>query len=76
MARPSILGRQIRYYRELKGWSQEELSVQTGNLSRDRKRVPRTTIASCESGIQRNLSIGNVVKIADALGVSVDALVR
>jgi transcriptional regulator with XRE-family HTH domain len=57
----------IRRLRKSRGWTQEELAVRTG--------LHRTYIGSIERG-ERNVSLINVEKIADALGVSVEALVK
>jgi len=57
----------VRKLRKSKGWTQEELAVRTG--------LHRTYIGSIERG-ERNVSLINVEKIADALGVSVEALVK
>jgi transcriptional regulator with XRE-family HTH domain len=38
--------------------------------------VPRPTIIVLENGRQQSVSIENAVKLADALGVSVDELAR
>jgi transcriptional regulator with XRE-family HTH domain len=70
MGEPSVLGKRIRAFRLRKGWSQERLSQETGT-----QRVPRSSIAACEAGLQ-GLSLENVIKIADALGVSIDQLAR
>lgn len=57
----------VRKLRKSKGWTQEELAVRTG--------LHRTYIGSIERG-ERNVSLINVEKIADALGVSVETLVK
>ena len=57
----------VRKLRKSKGWTQEELAVRTG--------LHRTYIGSIERG-ERNVSLINVEKIADALGVPVEALVK
>ncbi len=57
----------VRILRKSKGWTQEELAVRTG--------LHRTYIGSIERG-ERNVSLINVEKIADALGVPVETLVK
>lgn len=55
-------GARVRYLREGRGWSQEELA--------DRAELHRTYIGGIERG-ERNLSLENIHKLADALGVPV-----
>ena len=57
----SIVGKQIKYYRELLNMSQQDL----GNLSGFR----RSYIGSVERG-ERNITIDNLERIAKGLGVS------
>lgn len=52
----------IKYYRELKGWSQEELA--------EHSNVSRTTISGFENGSIDVTTNTTMDKIADALGVS------
>lgn len=52
----------IKYYRELKGWSQEELAK--------RSEVSRTTISGLENETINVTTNTTMDKIADALGVS------
>ena len=61
------LGNNIRKCRSAKGWSQEELAFQS--------ELDRTYIGSVERG-ERNVSVLNLVKIAEALGVRVGELTR
>lgn len=58
-------GRRVQQLRKEKGLSQEKFA-----LSID---MDRTYLASVESG-KRNISIRNIQKIADGLGVSLSAL--
>lgn len=60
-----IFGRQVRRYRKLKGISQEELASLC--------ELHRTYIGAIERG-ERNVSLNNVEKISEALGVPVDLL--
>ena len=59
------LGKRIRHLRTAREWSQEYLADQAG--------MHRTYMWGIERGI-RNPSIRHVVRIADALGISVKSL--
>ncbi len=59
------LAAHMRSLRRRKGWSQERLAEETG--------LHRTYIAGIERGL-RNPSLKNIVKIAQALGVTPAAL--
>lgn len=67
--RPEIvvkaLGKRIRQLRHEKGWSQEHLADQAG--------MHRTYMWGIEQGM-RNPSVRHLVRVADALGVSVKVL--
>lgn len=54
--------------REGKGWSREKLAVESG--------VSYNTIVKIEYGGIKNPKIETVIKLADALMVSVDELLR
>lgn len=58
-------GRRVRWFRKRQGLSQETLALACG--------LDRTYIGSVERG-ERNLSLINIYKIADALGVSAGEL--
>ena len=60
-------GLQVKRYRKEKGFSQEELA--------DLCSLHRTYIGSIERG-ERNISLNNVEKIANALGVPVANLIE
>lgn len=60
-------GHQVKRYRKEKGFSQEELA--------DLCNLHRTYIGSIERG-ERNVSLNNVEKIANALGVPVASLIE
>ncbi|MBI3627673.1 MAG: helix-turn-helix transcriptional regulator [Candidatus Sungbacteria bacterium] len=64
----STIGKTIRKYRQEKEMSQEALA-RAANLS-----LP--TIVKIESGETPNPTIDTVKKIADALGVSLDDLIK
>ena len=64
----SAIGENIKKYRKLAGISQDQLSKKA-NLAFH-------TIAKIEAGSTPNPTIDTVKKIADALGVSLDALMK
>ncbi|HOL61905.1 MAG TPA: helix-turn-helix transcriptional regulator [Elusimicrobiales bacterium] len=64
----SIIAKNIKKYREKKGISQDKLSKLAG--------VTLHTITKIESGATPDPRIETVKKIAQALGVSVDDLIR
>jgi transcriptional regulator with XRE-family HTH domain len=68
MAEPSILGKRIKAFRLRAGLSQNRLSALSG--------VPRATIINVESGQQESVSLESATRLADALGISIDMLVR
>ncbi len=61
------LGQRIKELRNATGLSQERFALQIG--------MDRTYFASVEAG-RRNISICNIKKIADGLGVSLSDLFR
>lgn len=61
------LGNKIRLYRNKLGLSQEKFALQIG--------MDRTYFASVESG-RRNISIVNIKKISDGLGISLSELFK
>ena len=64
----SLIGRNIKKYREKIGISQDKLSKLAG--------ITLHTITKIESGVTPDPRIETVKKIADALGVSVDDLLK
>ncbi len=60
-------GRRVRELRKKKGMSQEELALEAG--------LDRSYVGGVERG-ERNISLVNIEKLARALGVSLEALVR
>jgi transcriptional regulator with XRE-family HTH domain len=64
----SLIGKNIKKYRKLAGISQDVLSKKA-NLAFH-------TIAKIEAGSTLNPTIDTVKKIADALGVSLDNLIK
>lgn len=63
----SYLATNLRNLRESRGWSQQQLADNSG--------VPRPTIANLESG-DGNPTLNVLVRVATALGVSIEHLVR
>ena len=66
--RKSSIGKNIKKYREKLGISQDKLSKLAG--------ITLHTITKIESGATPDPRIETVKKIADALGVSVDELLK
>jgi len=64
----SIIAKNIKKYREKKGISQDKLSKLAG--------ITLHTITKIESGATPDPRIQTVKRIADALGVSVDDLIK
>ena len=60
------MGYRIREVREEKDMTQEELSRQSG--------VSRATISALENGTTRSTSTKTLLKLAKALGTTVDAI--
>jgi transcriptional regulator with XRE-family HTH domain len=60
-------GENVRFFRIKNGVSQEDLAVQAS--------LHRTYIGSIERG-ERNVSLENIIKIAYALGVSPEKLLK
>ncbi|MBK6881197.1 MAG: helix-turn-helix transcriptional regulator [Elusimicrobia bacterium] len=62
-----MLGKNIKAFRTKKGWSQQKLA-EAASLS-------YATITKLEQGRAKEPTIHSMIKLADALGVSIDALV-
>ncbi len=65
---PSKIGGNIKKYRQAKGISQDRLS-KLADLSLN-------TVVNVESGANPNPTIDTLIKIANALGVGVDDLIK
>ena len=61
----AILAANVRALRAAKGWSQEDLALESG--------LHRTFVAHVEREV-RNISIDNIERLAAALGVTVGEL--
>jgi transcriptional regulator with XRE-family HTH domain len=57
----------LQEFREAKGWSQAELARRSG--------VPQPTISRIESGRTNSIELGNLERLADALGVNAALLI-
>jgi transcriptional regulator with XRE-family HTH domain len=68
VAQPSLIGRRIKAYRQRAKMTQQQLADATG--------IPRSHISVVEAGIRQGVSVENLIRIADAMGLSVDQLVR
>ncbi len=62
-----ILSNNLRVLRAKRGWSQEDLALEAG--------LHRTFVAHVERGV-RNISLGNIEKLAAALGVQAHTLLE
>ncbi len=60
-----MLARKLRILRFMRGWSQEQLAEASG--------LHRTYISSIERA-ERNISLDNIEKLADAFGLSIKDL--
>ena len=66
MPTPSLFGKRLRLAREQRGMTQEDLATKSG--------VPAVMISHFETGVRQNASADTLVKLADALHVTVDYL--
>lgn len=57
----------VQELREAKGWSQAELARRSG--------VPQPTISRIEAGESGSISLGNLERLAEALGVNAALLI-
>ena len=62
-----VIGQNLKKARLAKGWSQEQLSFESG--------LHRTYVGAVERG-ERNITVINLRKLATVLGVKLSALVR
>jgi len=68
MARENNIGENIKKYRTKQGLSQEDFAKKSG--------VKYTTLTKIESGVIKKPSVLVMVKIAKALGVNIEELIR
>ena len=57
----------LAHFRRAKGWSQSELARRSG--------VPQPTISRIEAGETRSVNLGNLERLAAALGVNAAVLI-
>ena len=62
-----MLEQKIKQLRKKAGWSQQKLA--------EKARLSYTVITKIEQGVAKRPSIQTMVKLADALGISLDELV-
>lgn len=62
-----VIGQNLRKARLAKGWSQEQLSFESG--------LHRTYVGAVERG-ERNITVINLRKLATVLGVNLSSLVK
>lgn len=68
LSEPQLLfGKRLVQLRKLRGWSQERLSLESG--------VARSYLGGVERG-QRNIALLNICRLAKALSVSPDELLK
>jgi transcriptional regulator with XRE-family HTH domain len=63
---PKMFGRRLKERREARGWTQEQLA--------ERSKVPAAMISHFETGVRGTPSADNLVKLANALDVTIDYL--
>lgn len=66
MAKPTEFGKRLRELRDARGWTQEQLA--------ERAKVPAAMISHFETGVRGAPSADNLVKLANALQVTIDYL--
>lgn len=64
----AVIGRNIRYYRELKGWNQATLGMLALDYPADKRNAAQQKIKNIELG-RVNISINDLLKIANTLNV-------
>lgn len=60
------MGYKLREVRESRHMTQEELAEKSG--------ISRVTISAMENGVERNTTSRTLVKLAEALGVTIDQI--
>lgn len=64
----SVIGRNLKKWRKTAGLTQHELAKLTG--------ISQSMIGTVESGKRSGFGYINLIKLADALGITVDTLIR
>lgn len=64
----NLLGKKIKKLRQKNNLTQEKLAIKAG--------IPYTTLTKIESGVIKKPAVQTVVKIAEALGVKVEDLIK
>ena len=64
----SMYLKNLKKLRQKKGWSQEKLAREAG--------ISYNTLIKIERGVIKNPKIDTIIKIANALGVSIDELIK
>lgn len=67
MAKLTTLGKRLREIRDKRQWSQAELEQKSG--------IPAVMISQFETGIRKNPSAATLMKLANALAISMDYLI-
>ena len=67
-SQPNNLGANIKRLRTQKGWSQDKLAKEAD--------IPYTTITKIETGLIKAPSVFTVEKIANALDISIEKLIK
>lgn len=66
MPKPTLFGRRLKELRDARGWTQEELA--------DKAKLKPAVISHFETGVRGAPSADNLVKLSNALEVSIDYL--
>ena len=66
MTEPSLFGQRLKALREVRGWTQAELG--------EKAKTPPAMISHFETGVRSSASADTLVKLANALRVSIDYL--
>ena len=68
MTEPTEFGKRLKAFRHKRGLSQDRLAQRAG--------ITRVAILQVENGRRAYLNLPSAVKVADALGITLDELVR
>jgi len=64
----NLIGKQIKKLRSKKDLTQEKLSIKAG--------VPYTTLTKIESGVIKKPAVQTIAKVAKALDIKIDDLIK